>query len=79
MGLSYRTFSLTVGGVIMFTFSLEDEVYSRLLDQSARLAGVAPGEPICAQFGVEFCVSFELADGECRDVSGVLIARSMEK
>ena len=61
----------------MFTFSLSDEDYSRLLNQSARLAGIAHDEPLLPSQGVFFSVPIEKANGEKYQVDGVLIPQSM--
>lgn len=61
----------------MFTYVVDDEVYQRLLDQAARLAGIRACSPLIPSHGVSFTVPIEKASGERFLVDGVLLSRSM--
>ena len=61
----------------MFTYVVDDEVYERLLNQSARSVGIAHDEPLMPSQGVFFSVPIEKAHGEKYQVDGVLIPKSM--
>lgn len=63
----------------MCMFSLSDEDFERLLNQSARSVGIAPDEPLMPSQGVFFSVPIEKANGEMYQVDGVLIPKSMER
>lgn len=62
----------------MFRYVVDDEVYERLLNQAARLAGIRACDPLMPSHGVSFTVPIEKASGERFFVDGVLLPRCME-